>query len=75
MKLYNFSRRGFCILRDEMHRIIPARLKEFKQVKDTYGAKKLGDITVGQVMGGMRGMAGLFYETSKLDAQKVYIVH
>jgi hypothetical protein len=72
MSLYNISRKGFCLLKDRLHHIIPQRLKEFKEVKEKYGHKKLGDITVGQVLGGMRGMTGLFYETSKLDAQKVF---
>ena len=49
-------------------------ITEFKEIKEAYGNKKLGEYTVGQVMGGMRGMTGLFYETSKLDAQKVYIL-
>lgn len=33
-----------------------------KEHKDT----KIGDVTVGQVVGGMRGLPGMLYETSKL---------
>lgn len=70
MRLYKNSNKGFCLLKERLTQIMPAKIKEFKEVKEKYGDKKLGDIKVSQVMGGMRGMTGLFYETSKLDAQK-----
>lgn len=70
MSFYNQTRRGFCLLKERMKQVIPGRMKEFKEVKELYGEKKIGEIKVGQVLGGMRGMTGLFYETSKLDAQK-----
>ena len=68
---FKYSRRNFCQLKAKFQSVIPQKLADFKQVKETYGAKKIGEITVGQVLGGMRGMTGLFYETSKLDAQHV----
>ncbi len=40
--------------------------KVFSAFKKEHSAVKLGDITVGSVVGGMRGMTGLLYETSKL---------
>ena len=58
------------MLKDRMKEVIPIKLKELKEVKEQYGEKKLGDIKVNQVLGGMRGMIGLFYETSKLDPVK-----
>ena len=69
---YSCQRKGFCLLKQRLNTIIPQKLQEFKQVKEVYGTKKIGEITVEQAMGGMRGMQGLFYETSKLDAQKVF---
>jgi citrate synthase len=69
MKGY-IPKRGFCILKDRMRQVLPGKLKEFKEVKEQYGEKKIGEIKVSQVLGGMRGMTGLFYETSKLDANK-----
>lgn len=68
---FKHSRKNFCLLKQKFQSVIPVKLKEFKHVKETYGNKKIGEITVGQVLGGMRGMTGLFYETSKLDAQHV----
>jgi citrate synthase len=68
--MYTFSKKSFCQLKERVRAILPAKLKELKDVKEQYGEKKLGDIKVSQVIGGMRGMTGLFYETSKLDAQK-----
>ena len=64
------QKRGFCMLKERMRQVIPGKLKELKEVKEIYGDKSLGEIKVSQVLGGMRGMTGLFYETSKLDANK-----
>jgi len=72
MKLYQFQKKGFCILKDRLRTIIPAKLAELKDVKEKYGDKSLGEVTVSQCLGGMRGIQGLFYETSKLDANKVF---
>jgi citrate synthase len=57
-----------------MAQIIPAKLTEFKDIKLKYGDKKMGEFKVSQALGGMRGITGLFYETSKLDAQKVFFL-
>ena len=72
MKMYNIVGKRFSsgLLQERMRAIVPGKVQEFKEIKKTYGAKKIGEITVDQVLGGMRGMPGLFYETSKLDAQK-----
>ena len=69
MKMY-VQKRGFCLLKERIRQILPEKLKEFKEVKELYGEKKIGEIKVSQVLGGMRGMTGIFYETSKLDSQK-----
>lgn len=66
-------RRTFIVrdqLKNKFREVIPNKLKELKEVRETYGDKKLGDITVSQVIGGMRGMKALFYDGSKLDAEK-----
>lgn len=63
-------KKTFCQLKQKIHEVLPNKLKEFKHVKEHYGDKKIGEIKVSQVLGGMRGMTGLFYETSKLDSQK-----
>jgi citrate synthase len=38
----------------------------FNAFKKEYANHKVGDITVGSVVGGMRGLLGMVYETSKL---------
>jgi citrate synthase len=63
-------KKGFCMLKDRIKNVLPGKLQELKLVKEQYGEKKIGEIKVSQVLGGMRGLTGLFYETSKLDAQK-----
>ncbi|UYV61620.1 CS [Cordylochernes scorpioides] len=44
-----------------------AAVKKFREV---YGSKKIGEITVDQVYGGMRGMKALVTETSHLDPEE-----
>ena len=39
---------------------------QVKAFNKEFGAHKMGDVTVGQVIGGMRGLPGMLYETSKL---------
>lgn len=54
------------VIREKLEQKIVEQQKVFSLFKKEYGANKLGDITVGSVCGGMRGMMGLLYETSKL---------
>merc|ERR1712165_410349 len=49
---------------------IPVVQEEVKAFRKQYGDKKIGEITVGQLYGGMRGMKGLVTETSVLDADE-----
>lgn len=71
MKVYHISNKRFsCLLHERMRAIMPEKIQEFKEIKAKYGQKKIAEITVEQVLGGMRGMPGIFYETSKLNAQK-----
>jgi len=37
-----------------------------KEFNKEFGKTKIGDVTVGSVIGGMRGLPGMLYETSKL---------
>nr|UDM59193.1 citrate synthase 1 isoform X2 [Androctonus crassicauda] len=44
--------------------------KRVKKFREEYGDKVIGEITVSQVYGGMRGMKGLVTETSHLDPEE-----
>ncbi|PFX30523.1 probable citrate synthase, mitochondrial [Stylophora pistillata] len=55
-------------LKETMYRIVPENQKEVAEFRKTYGDKSLGEYTVDQVYGGMRGIKGLVTETSHLDA-------
>ena len=57
-------------LKEKVKEVIPKKIEEFKQVKAKYGDKVVSEVKVSQILGGMRGIPGLFYETSKLDANK-----
>lgn len=71
MNLYKITSRKFSSqLHKRMKEIVPTKVQEFKDIRAKYGEHKISEITVGQVLGGMRGMPGIFYETSKLNAQK-----
>ncbi|UYV76577.1 CS, partial [Cordylochernes scorpioides] len=43
--------------------------KRVKEFRDVYGSKVIGEITIEQVYGGMRGIKGLVTETSHLDPE------
>jgi citrate synthase len=43
---------------------------EFQDLKNNHSDVVLGEYTIGQVIGGMRGMIGLLYETSALDPEE-----
>jgi len=49
-----------------MEEVIAARQTEVKTFMAEHKNTKIGDVTVGQVVGGMRGLPGMLYETSKL---------
>jgi citrate synthase len=53
-------------LKSKMEEKIAARQTQVRDFNKEFKNHKLGEITVGQVIGGMRGMPGMLYETSKL---------
>lgn len=54
-------------LRSQLEAMIPEQQERLKKLKSDYGKVQLGNITVDMVIGGMRGMTGLLWETSLLD--------
>lgn len=54
------------VIKNKLEHKIVEQQKVFTAFKKEHANTKLGDITVGSVAGGMRGMMGLLYETSKL---------
>ncbi|CAO3632901.1 unnamed protein product [Cunninghamella blakesleeana] len=57
-------------LRERLVEIIPEKQEEVKKFKKEYGNKVLGEVTVDQAYGGMRGVKGLVWEGSVLDAEE-----
>ncbi|ODQ81808.1 hypothetical protein BABINDRAFT_160046 [Babjeviella inositovora NRRL Y-12698] len=57
-------------LKATLESVIPARKEAFLKVKKELSDKKLGDITVGSVIGGMRGNKSLYWQSSVLDANE-----
>ncbi|KIM26029.1 hypothetical protein M408DRAFT_17059 [Serendipita vermifera MAFF 305830] len=50
-----------------MAEIIPKKQAQLKQLRAEHGQAKLGDVTVENVIGGMRGLKGMLWEASVLD--------
>lgn len=49
---------------------IPKEQARLKTIKQQLGSKSLGDVTVDMCIGGMRGIPGMLWETSLLDAEE-----
>jgi citrate synthase len=62
------SKKAFDGLKAQIESQIPSEIARLKALKTKYGHEKVGEVTVNMVMGGMRGIVGMLYETSLLDA-------
>ncbi|KAF9665453.1 hypothetical protein SADUNF_Sadunf16G0124200 [Salix dunnii] len=54
-------------LHSQLKELIPEQQERLKKLKSEHGKVQLGNITVDMVLGGMRGMTGLLWQTSLLD--------
>ncbi|GMI91552.1 CITRATE SYNTHASE 4 [Hibiscus trionum] len=54
-------------LHSQLKELIPEQQERLKKIRAEHGKVQLGNITVDMVIGGMRGMTGLLWETSLLD--------
>ncbi|KXN66672.1 citrate synthase mitochondrial precursor [Conidiobolus coronatus NRRL 28638] len=57
-------------LKSRIAALIPEKQALYKKVKAQHGNKVLGEVTVDMVYGGMRGIKGLVWEGSVLDADE-----
>ncbi|XP_042066184.1 citrate synthase, mitochondrial-like [Salvia splendens] len=57
-------------LHSQLKELIPQQQERLKKLRSEHGKVQLGNITVDMVIGGMRGMTGLLWETSLLDAEE-----
>ncbi|KAI9627752.1 hypothetical protein H4Q26_017189 [Puccinia striiformis f. sp. tritici PST-130] len=57
-------------IQDELAEMIPERLEMAKNLKTNYGDKKLGDVQVSHVFGGMRGLKAMLWDPSVLDSEE-----
>ena len=55
------------ILKARMEQVIADRQKEVMEFRKEHANTVVDQVTVGQIIGGMRGIPGMLYETSKLD--------
>lgn len=54
-------------LKDRIKKCADSKTPLFMELKKQHTSKKVGDVTVGMAMGGMRGIMGMVTETSDLD--------
>ncbi|CAR28458.1 hypothetical protein ZYGR_0S00880 [Zygosaccharomyces rouxii] len=54
-------------LKTVLKELIPQRKQEILELKKNYGDVKVGDITIGSVIGGMRGNNSMFWQSTSLD--------
>ncbi|KAB5520254.1 hypothetical protein DKX38_024573 [Salix brachista] len=54
-------------LHSQLKELIPEQQERLKKLKSEHGKVQVGNITVDMVLGGMRGMTGLLWQTSLLD--------
>lgn len=54
-------------MKDHLYELVPAEQKRVGEFRKQHGNFKLGEVTIDQAYGGMRGIKGLVTETSVLD--------
>ncbi|QLQ79256.1 hypothetical protein HG537_0B06030 [Torulaspora globosa] len=59
-----------CDLKTALKELIPERKQEMLKIKQECSDVKVGDITVGSVIGGMRGNRSIFWQGTSLDSQE-----
>ncbi|KAL3233618.1 Citrate synthase 3, mitochondrial [Nakaseomyces bracarensis] len=57
-------------LKDALRDVIPTKRQELLDIKKNYSDVKVGDITIGSVIGGMRGNQSMFWQGTSLDPQE-----
>lgn len=57
-------------LKERMSELVPIKQAQVKDIRTKYGDKPLGTTTVDMAYGGMRGIKGLIWESSVLDADE-----
>lgn len=57
-------------LKEVLQKQIPEKQKEIAEFRKQYGSAKVGEVNVDMVYGGMRGIKGMVWETSVLDADE-----
>jgi citrate synthase len=62
------------LLHDKLAKLIPPLREEIRGIVKNYGELIIGQVTIGQAYGGMRGVKGLICDTSLVEADKGLII-
>ncbi len=58
------------IIKKKFEEMAGPKVAEFRKLLTEYGDKKIGDVTIGSVLSGMKGTVSLMTDTSKLDPEE-----
>jgi len=61
-------------LENKLNELIPSWQEEIRKLNKSKGQVSIGDVSVNQVIGGMRGIKGLICDTSSVSAEKGLII-
>ncbi|GAA6006817.1 hypothetical protein JCM11491_003192 [Sporobolomyces phaffii] len=64
------GRRSVSTIHEALAEVIPERQALAKELRSAHGDKVLGNVTVEQVFGGMRGVKAMLWEPSVLDSEE-----
>ncbi|GAB4823211.1 hypothetical protein N2152v2_010257 [Parachlorella kessleri] len=62
--------RTLTTLKEVLEAKIPEQQSKYKSLKKEFGSAKLGEVTVEQAIGGMRGIPAMVWDTSLLDPEE-----
>ena len=57
-------------LKDKIKDIIPLRKEKYNKLKRLHGDKIIDNVSIDQVLGGMRGIKSMHWDVSNLDPEK-----
>ncbi len=62
------------LLQEKLAKLIPPLREEIKSIVKNHGDQVIGEVTIGQAYGGMRGVKGLICDTSLVEADQGLII-
>ena len=71
----NYNKRYYSSKKNTISNLIPERKKKLQEIKQNYSDKIVDNVSVNQVIGGMRGIKSMLWDNSSLDSEKGITFH